>query len=124
MDMQPDWVQLADAKFWGLMVAILAAAAMGYVFLVYIFKQWINASSEDTKFKTEQVTRVASETSRHTAEVAKATSERFESLVKDANFYREIMTKAIQDNTHALTGIDKTVENVARMVEQCPKRGD
>ena len=98
----PDWTQLADAKFWGLMMAILAAAGMGYGFIVYIVKQWINGANEVSKHKTEQIAKLA----------------------LDANFLQETTLKIMQDNTHALTSIDKTVEHMARIVEQCPQRKD
>lgn len=98
----PDWVQLADAKFWGLMMAILAAAAMGYAFIIYIVKQWLASATETRKHSIEQMAKIN----------------------QDTGYLQEITLKSLQDNTHALTSIDKTVEHMARLVEQCPKRGE
>jgi len=98
----PDWVQLADAKFWGLMMVILAASGMGYGFIIYIVKQWLASATETRKHSTELVAK----------------------LSQDSNYLQEITLKALQDNTHALTSIDKTVEHMARVVEQCPRRGE
>ena len=109
----PDWTQLADAKFWGLLVAVLAAACLICGFMVYSFKQWINSTFQQAKQRDAQM-----------IEVAKITADRFETLARELDYYREMTLKALQSSTHATVSIDKTVQHMARIVEQCRVRGD
>ena len=98
MEVTPDWVQLADAKFWGLMVCVLAAASLGYGFIVYIVKQWLHTSELVSKHKSEQIAQLA----------------------HDANFHNEMMLKKMDDNTHAMTMLSETNRNIAEAIKGCP----
>ncbi|MFA5714203.1 MAG: hypothetical protein WC998_00500 [Candidatus Paceibacterota bacterium] len=96
----PDWSALADKGIWGALVGVLAASLVGWS-VFYL------ANKNAYKTLSDELSR---------------SSIRTDSLLSTVRHNSEIMIQIITDHTAAMTKLSSAVDNVARVVDECPKK--
>jgi len=107
--MQTDWVGLADAQLWGVLIAILVVVAMVIGFVIYLLKPLIVTNRQTHQYTIDQMKAVAFRASGDLKEANDRT-----------NTNQETMMKITQDMEHAITSMDKTMQHMANVVARCP----
>jgi hypothetical protein len=105
-----DWTALADKQLWGVLLGVIASGIAALAALGINQRMTLKANADESKRMSDAFTAQAERDDRR--------NERAMQLIENQ---QRIMTTVMSDLTSALNGVKEAVNNVATIVQDCPK---